>query len=225
MTAKMVLLNLYPSELNLNGDVANTMVLETGLRLLGFDTLTINHEVGAQLPTERPDFIMLGHGSNAAWRFLSEDLTQAAPTLRRWKSAGVAALAIGSGNEACYGGESKTGLPRLGFFDSGFAQIREVERISKFVLVPTEQSFLGEPVLGYQNSATDARVLHVEDNWIGSQLHGPLLAKNPALISWLIKKIVESNPGTSQPPVNKTDPKLAEIVAQIWALETGLASE
>lgn len=225
MNRPIRLLNLYPDQLNLNGDLANTLVLESNLRALGFDTVTQKHEVGDKLSIERPDFVMLGHGSNAAWRYVGQDLLKIAPTLRQWVADGVVGLAIGSGNEACYSGDSWNAVPRLGIFESASGTLREVERISKFLLVPVDRSFVNEPVLGYINAATDAHVLQLEKNWIGSQLHGPLLAKNPAVLSWIVERVSGEIDSGFKPIQAEVDPTLSKILTQIWDLETNLASE
>jgi CobQ-like glutamine amidotransferase family enzyme len=160
------LLELYPDHLNLNGDRGNITVLQRRLEWAGADVEIFTHKPGQPLPATAPDFVLLGHGSVAAWRQVYSDLSRIAPQLQTWLEGSTQMLAVSSGFAALHGLMSQ--LPE---------KVQRVPRESKFVIADDS----GESVVGYKNTDLDLPDFARYGNLIGTVLHGPVFAKNEAL--------------------------------------------
>ncbi|MFM1954275.1 MAG: hypothetical protein RL118_466 [Actinomycetota bacterium] len=211
MTAMHNILVLYPEHLNLNGDVANAGVLARRMNWYGIDAAIDLYYPGDVLPGHQPDFVLLGHGSVAAWKSIDDDFKRVFPVLQAWVAAGVFGLAVNSGQELLHKAPTKI-----------FAQtLTEGERVSEFVV--SEVAWLGDGarLLGYQNSVFDTPLVERVNNFVGTQLHGPVLSKNAALADWFIKGIA----GVEDLPADGAGVPHLEYVKQheekIWQLEDG----
>ena len=132
MTAMHNILVLYPEHLNLNGDVANAGVLARRMNWYGIDAAIDFYYPGDVLPGHQPDFVLLGHGSVAAWKSIDDDFKRVFPVLQAWVAAGVFGLAVNSGQELLHKAPTKI-----------FAQtLTEGERVSEFVV--SEVAWLGD---------------------------------------------------------------------------------
>lgn len=169
------LLELYPEHLNLNGDRGNLQVLEKRLGWASVEVQSFTHRPGQPLPSTAPDFVLLGHGSPAAWRQIYSDLSRIAPIFQDWLDGGTQILAVSSGFAALHGLLAE--LP-----DS----VQRVARISKF----EEAENSGFVAIGYKNSDLDLPALLVSGNFVGTLLHGPLLAKNESLADAIVEKLL-----------------------------------
>jgi len=151
------LVALYPSHLNLNGDLANIKILQQRLAWRGVTATVTNVEKGDGLP-DSPDFILLGHGSEAAWADLDSDLARLKPQLLSTFENGVAGLAVASGYERLFQLESGFSLGLLPL------KIQRQERLSRFVIADLE----GNEALGYLNSDADIEPLMRINKLIGT---------------------------------------------------------
>lgn len=165
------LLELYPEHLNLNGDRGNLVVLQRRLEWAAIEVQVSSYRPGESLGSEAPDFVLLGHGSPAAWRQIYADLARIAPTLQSWIDGSTQMLAVSSGFAALHG--LIRGLP---------TEVNKVPRISKFEVAEFENG----QVVGYMNTDLDLPTLERFGNLIGTVLHGPILAKNTKFTSDLI---------------------------------------
>lgn len=165
------LLELYPEHLNLNGDRGNLVVLQRRLEWAAIEVQVSSYRPGESLGSEAPDFVLLGHGSPAAWRQIYADLARIAPTLQSWIDGSTQMLAVSSGFAALHG--LIRGLP---------TEVNKVPRISKFEVAEFENG----QVVGYKNTDLDLPTLERFGNLIGTVLHGPILAKNTKFTSDLI---------------------------------------
>jgi CobQ-like glutamine amidotransferase family enzyme len=165
------LLELYPEHLNLNGDRGNLVVLQRRLEWAAINVKVSTYRPGESLGSEAPDFVLLGHGSPAAWRQIYADLAHIAPTLQSWIDGSTQMLAVSSGFAALHG--LIRGLP---------TEVNKVPRISKFEVAEFENG----QVVGYKNTDLDLPTLERFGNLIGTVLHGPILAKNTQFTSDLI---------------------------------------
>ena len=196
------LLELYPEHLNLNGDRGNLLVLQRRLEWSGVQVTREEHRAGEQL-AEQPDFVLIGHGSKAAWRQIYGDLKTISPQLNEWFRSGTQALAVASGHAAC-----------TGLIDGFDLAPQRIERISKFEIV----DFEGHEVLGYLNTDFDLAVIESKGSVLATQLHGPLFAKNPVLADRVISKMLE--PRGLPTTVNQSKfENVAELVTAAWNLE------
>lgn len=173
------ILVLYPDHLNLNGDAANADILARRMNWYGIDNTVSFHRPGDDLPRLQPDFVLLGHGSLAAWKSLEQDWQRFYPLLRDWVAAGVFGLAVNSGQELLHRNGSKV-------FEG---DLRERDRVSEFVVAEVDWLGEGARLLGYQNSVFDAPLVERVNNFVGTQLHGTVLSKNATLADWFIRGV------------------------------------
>jgi CobQ-like glutamine amidotransferase family enzyme len=192
------LVQLYPNHLNLNGDGGNLLVLAKRAEWGGLKAQLSTIHPGVE-PTQRPDVLLIGHGSTAAWRQIYADFARLAPVIRNWMQSGTQVIAISSGYAAMHG-----------LFDELPNSINRIERVSKFDVV----DFEGQQVYGYVNSDLDLDKIVRHGQILGSLLHGPLLAKN----SWLADSIIESVRGRqSREKINSS--KLDEVEKLVIAAQ------
>jgi len=209
------LVALFPDHLNLNGDLANIRVLQKRLAWRGVTATVSLVDKNGTIPTDA-DFILLGHGSDAAWVDLAKDLERLRPKLINAFVSGVAGLAVASGYERLF---DQNETPTIGLIQ---AKVLRTERTSRFVLATLD----GQEALGYLNSDAQLEPLMRIKNVIGTLLHGPVLAKNAWLAELIIEAIFERRE-VSLPPVQaieKAD-QVAGLISKVWELEEPLARE
>ena len=163
---------LCPDRLNLNGDQANLFVLQKRLEWQGIDSQIASVESLADLNEINPDtgFLMMGHGSQAAMRTLESMSGEFRDRVFELAAQGLAGLAVGSGYEML------------------FPDFTRGKRISDYADVPAAN---GLPELfGYVNTDTNLPVTTViGDSFVCAMVHGPVLARTPALADILLQKM------------------------------------
>jgi CobQ-like glutamine amidotransferase family enzyme len=184
------LLELYPDHLNLNGDRGNLLVLEKRLSWASLEVQSFTHRPGQPLPATAPQFILLGHGSVAAWKQIYSDLSRIAPTLQQWLEGGTQILAVSTGFAALHG--------LLSQLDTN---VERVSRVSKFEEAESQEI----RVVGYKNSDLDLPSLSIDGNFIGTLLHGPILAKNESLADFVISRILDAENREIEMSLTKRD--------------------
>lgn len=205
------LAGLFPEHLNLNGDFGNLQVVSQ--QLTWRDMPNEFHSVTSSTDFDKaPDLILIGHGSEAAWADIETRFERLIPELRRCLTNGAVILAVSTGFEMAI----KHGLvDNLNCESTG-------QRVSKFEVT---KDVTGD-VLGYVNTDTDLPHLYREGSFLGTTLHGPVLAKNPGLLEDILARVAAS---AHQSLLAIRDAKkadlLAGLVADVWKLEEELASE
>ncbi len=174
------LLQLFPEHLDLNGDAGNLLILQRRAQWGGLSVTIEKVGLGAGLPQERPDVVLIGHGSSAAWRQAYPALKALIPAIEQWVQQGTQVIAINSGFAALHGL-----LPAL---PSTIERLDE--RFSNFVV----EDFDGHVLAGYKNTDLLLENLLLSENLIGSALHGPLLAKNLWLADRILGRVVALRP-------------------------------
>lgn len=202
--------SLYSTHLDLNGDQANLEVAKKRLEWAGHTVEVVNVGKQQDLPSD-VDFIFLGHGSLAAWNDISPSLVDLVPQVIDAIKGGSGFMAVATGHEKAI---------ELGLIEGS---VSPTERVSKFEIV----DFEGQEVLGYLNSATSAPVFQKEGLVIGTQLHGPVFAKNPLLVDQYFSELslLRKNTELGDIRLNNNAGLVAGIVEQVWMLERELASE
>ena len=202
---------LFPEHLNLNGDYGNLEVIARQLEWRGMSCEIVAVGTHAELTSDL-DFLFIGHGSSAAWASIYEEFRGLLAPLKALLSAGIPGMSVSTGFEQMVRGSLFEGLT-VNSLSS---------RTSKFVV---EQDAKSE-VLGYLNTDVDLPIIHRESNFIGTMLHGPILAKNPALLEEVLLKIC-SRAGLELAPFHSNEKAglLADLVDKVWELERELASE
>lgn len=205
------LAGLFPDHLNLNGDFGNLQVLDQQLSWRAMPH-SVTSVANVQDLLAAPNFILIGHGSEAAWADIEIEFAAMITRLRELLASGATILAVSTGFEMAVKHGLISGLS-VGAID---------QRISKFAIA---QDTSGD-VLGYVNTDTDLPKIYRDHSFIGTTLHGPLLAKNPALLESLLAQI-SANAGVTVSSIQdaKKADLLAGLVAEVWKLEVELANE
>jgi CobQ-like glutamine amidotransferase family enzyme len=193
---------IFPNQLNLDGDQGNLLALKRYLTAAGF-------QVGVQVVS--PDvsssdlnFVLFGHGSLAACESIAGKLDE----LDWLALLKVPGLAVGSGFEYL---SRNSIVPQM---------IQSGERESAF-----QVANLGNlEVLGYRNTDSGLPNLAMNEQWICTMLHGPVLAKNPKLLDRAARAAVAAA-GLEWPQEQSDQFKdwvenLNRISEQVWKIET-----
>jgi CobQ-like glutamine amidotransferase family enzyme len=154
---------ISPTHLNLNGDLGNLLVLKKRLEWRNVET-SIEHLNGSEDLNDF-DFILVGHGSNAAWKQLLDSRSDLLGKLVAYVESEGALLAVASAADRLQ--------PLLTGVEVTFG-----DRVSEFLDV--------DGVVGYKNSGSNAENLSWYKNALLTQLHGPVFAKNPELADQII---------------------------------------
>lgn len=222
------LLALYPSQLNLNGDVANREVLAAYLGWQNVPVELIDLRPSENASQLSPDFVIIGHGSIAAWSSIRADFGDLKPQIEAWMNDRVPMLAVASGRDALLqaGAQTPMHLPSLGVVPETFAT---AANISKFEVATDPDIAAGAEILGYLNTAVTAPVLSKQGSLVLTSLHGPVLSKN---LEWLheLATAVAQRADHKLPPLDEAlkvnqAAKLGDLIAKIRDLEIDLASQ
>lgn len=204
------IVSLLPATQNTNGDAGNAAVLAARAEWAGLGARTVPVDRASELPAE-VDAIVLGSGSDSALEAGRDVLRTMHDELRRWGTEGVPILAIGTGWELLsWGVEFADGRALEGL---GILPGRAVPRAGRVTgdLVIASPRF--GTLVGFENHARDyvgaegsplGRVRSGEGNGrgsgqegavmgsvIGTHLHGPVLAKNPAFADAILTIMAE----------------------------------
>jgi len=164
--------SIFPGHLNIEADQANLLVLRYWLQQLGHDVKLHAVTTVEQLADSGSfDFILVGHGVPSAWKQIEGLQPNIQSLLRGAVSAGVSGLMVASGWDR--------------FENAAGRQIKTAERKSLFASGTIEQGS-SDRVFGYVNTTTKSPVIAVEGDFLLTQLHGPLFAKN----SWLTQAVI-----------------------------------
>ncbi len=208
------LVSLFSRHLDLNGDQANLKVAQIRLGWFGNQVEIVNVDKGEAIPTDAA-LVFLGHGSIAAWADIEDDLYKLVPQITSLIANGMAFMAVASGHERAI---------ELGLMPG---KVDKVERVSKFEIATLD----GQEILGYLNSETTAPIIQKQGLVLGTQLHGPLFAKNPDFVDSYLAEVLQSQLGTlvtlqaSGAQAKNNADQVAGIVEEVWKLERELASE
>ena len=167
MAKVLKLTALYPRHLNLNGDHGNLLVLQKRLKWLGTAAEVVPVTNSTNLANF--DFVLVGHGSKAAWDEILRLDTDFVGNLVSYIESGKPALVVASAYDLI--SEKLLGK-----------EILQVEHRSLFVKA-------SDGVVGYVNSSSNANELTWHKNSLLTLLHGPLLAKNPKVADELIHRM------------------------------------
>lgn len=164
----------------------------------GFQVQVVEVPLGGAIASA--DFVLLGHASQAGMAVIKTWLNE-----NPYMFSSSIGLAVGSG--------------ALYIYELLGREIRTQDRVSAFEVSELE----GLRVLGYRNTDTDAPNLEQVDDTLLTMLHGPILAKNPALLELVAKKVVaragKSWPTVTPKALENLDAQLNRICAAIWSLE------
>ncbi len=201
------ILNVFPELLDLNGDAQNATVLARRARWAGLDVAVSSLSIGAAAPRQAPAVVVVGSGAESTMPEVLAGLRLIERELTSWFNARVPILAIGTGWELLSISTKRDGgldLDGLGLFpgrsvaaarvsddlvvDSDFGRLVGFESHGRDYVLETGVLALGRVVYGHGNGGdVKAEGVRVGTS-IGTHLHGPVLAKNPAIADELLRE-------------------------------------
>ncbi len=196
---------LFPEVLNLNGDSANSLVLQKNLQWMGEEAEVISVSNQAQLSEltqlleagKKGIFVTIGHGSAAGMKSLTVFDKQLKHLVEVLVESNTPAIVVGSAlTWACVDSSAKR------------------DRRSEFVVGKVGAEGWPEEALGYLNSELSLEPVQVRSNVILSLLHGPFLAKNPSWVDQILNLMGAK--------VQLSEARLTanSYVDEIWRLES-----
>jgi CobQ-like glutamine amidotransferase family enzyme len=231
---ELVLVHLYPREMNIYGDTGNVLVLRRRLEWRGLPVRVEPVSVGDPLPHDA-DILLGGGGQDAAQGEIGADFASRGPQLRALADDGVVMLTI-CGSYQMLGHEFVTQEGRriagVGVLDvvtqgqperligNNYVDTPDTGRLVGYenhsgltTLGPGARP-LGTTQPGRGNNGKDGTEGAVRDNVIGTYLHGPVLAKSPRFADELLRRAYARRGETVElEPLDDTLPELAARVA------------
>ncbi len=232
-TKSIVVLQLYPKDMNIYGDNGNLQVITKRLEWYGYTPQVIEYNPGDTLP-KKVDLVIGGGGQDSGQDKIHADLIKIGPQLQQWADAGTPMLMV-CGLYQLFGHFFKTlsgkQLDGIGILD--IKTYGTTERLIGNITTHSEefgdiigyenhsgQTHLGsnvEPlatvVKGAGNNASNGNEGARHKNVIGTYLHGSILPKNPALADFLIRTAVERKFGEFSPDL--VDDLFADMAREI----------
>ncbi len=206
----LILLQLYPRDMNIYGDFGNTLVIKRRLEWYGYEVNLISYNPGDKFPDD-VDIIIGGGGQDSGQLKIQADLLQIGPKLKELADDNVPMLMI-CGLYQLFGKFFKTAsgeiIQGIGLLDiethgkserligniitisDQFGEIIGYENHSGQTYLGDNVKPLGKVRLGAGNNIEDDTEGAIYKNVIGSYLHGSLLPKNPKIADFLIEKAV-----------------------------------
>jgi len=231
---ELVLVHLYPREMNIYGDTGNVVVLRKRLAWRNLPVRVVPVSVGDPLPAEA-DILLGGGGQDAAQGEIGADFAARGAELRAMADDGVVMLTI-CGSYQMLGHEFVTQDGRriagVGVLDvttqgqpvrligNNFVDTPDAGRLVGYenhsgltTLGPGVRP-LGSTQPGRGNNGKDGTEGAVRDNVIGTYLHGPVLAKSPRFADDLLRRAyLRRGESVELEPIDDALPELAARVA------------
>jgi len=231
---ELVLVHLYPREMNIYGDTGNVVVLRKRLQWRGRPVQVTPVSIGDPIPHDA-DILLGGGGQDAAQGEIGVDFASRGAQLRAMADDGVVMLTI-CGSYQMLGHEFVTQEGRriagVGVLDvstqgqpvrligNNYVDTPDAGRLVGYenhsgltTLGPGVRP-LGRTQNGRGNNGKDGTEGAVRDNVIGTYLHGPVLAKSPAFADDLLRRAyARRGEETALVPLDDALPELAARVA------------
>lgn len=216
---QLVILHLYPRDMNIYGDYGNLLVLKKRMEWHGYKPKVIEYNPGDIFP-DHVDIVLGGGGQDSGQDKIQSDLLQIGPKLRQLADNSTPMLII-CGLYQLFGKFFKTQdghiIKGIELFDietiagterlignivihsEQFGDIIGYENHSGQTFLGTEIRPLGNVIRGAGNNGQDDSEGARYKNVIGSYMHGSLLPKNPAIADWLIRQAAMNKFGEFTP--------------------------
>ncbi len=212
---KIIIGHIYPDLLNLYGDRGNICTLKRRLKLRGVETEVKTYGTDDIIDFENLDIVILGGGSDRDIKIANEKLLSQKDKLLSYVENNGCLLALCNGFHIL-GNEFETNgkkIQGLGIFNISTAEcskrligniIIDCECINHTVVGFENHSgitsinnykALGKVKFGYGSNETDKKEGIIYKNTIATNLHGPLLPKNPLLADFIIKNALTKKYG------------------------------
>ncbi len=204
------ILHLYPELMNLYGEYGNINILKSRLEEQGFKVNIIEKSLNDEIDFYEPDFVYCGAGTERNKMIALEHLKKYQIGFSNFVQSGKPCLFTGNSLELL--GKSIKRNDRedsaLGIF--GF-EVKELEeRITEDIIL--KSSLFKREVVGFINkqsktinnddslfdiiyesspSESNGREGYIKNNLIATYTIGPLLVKNPDVLDFFVRKIIE----------------------------------
>ena len=204
---------LYPELLGTYGDGGNATVLAQRLHWRGIPAELIDVHAGEPIPSSCQIYVM-GGGEDAPQALAAREL-RSGSVLADAVSGGAAVLAVCAGLQVLgnrFAGEDGKAHDGLGLLDCETHRDDGPRRVGEVVVTPDESlglpeltgyenhggvttlgpgaQPLGRVVVGHGNDGGDGTEGIVRGRVVGTYLHGPVLARNPALADHLLNSVL-----------------------------------
>jgi hypothetical protein len=215
---KLVILQLYPDEMNIYGDRGNVLTLTRRAEWHGYSPEVIYHHPGKPFP-KRADIIVGGGGQDSGQEKVEKDLLRIGDALHAFADSGTPMIMV-CGLYQLFGKFFKTAdgkvIQGIGIFDaetlagpnrmignvlldSPFGEIIGYENHSgQTFLAPGTKPF-GKVKKGAGNNGKDRHEGAIYNNVYGTYLHGSLLPKNPVFVDALLRTALTNAYGEFHP--------------------------
>lgn len=230
---ELIILQLYPRDMNIYGDWGNTLVLKKRAEQHGYQVKLLEHNPGDKFP-EQVDIVVGGGGQDSGQLAIQDDLANIGPKLVKLAERGTPMLVI-CGLYQLFGKSFKTidgtVIPGIGLLDieTVGGQERLIGNITtysdEFGEIIGYENHSGLTTLGHgvkplgvvrkgagNNGQDDGEGVHWR-NVIGTYLHGSLLPKNPKIADYLIAEAAAKRYGSFTPA--DIDDSLAEQARRV----------
>ncbi len=216
---ELVIVSLYPRDMNIYGDRGNVLALERRARAHGFVPRVVEVNPGDAMPAT-VDIVVGGGGQDSGQGRVAQDLAVRADEFRALAQDGVPMLVI-CGLYQLFGhrfvthtgeelagigvldvetrGESERMIGNIVLDTADFGEVVGYENHSGHTTLGPDSEPLGRVLQGAGNNPTDGVEGARSRNVIGSYLHGSLLPKNPAISDFLIGEAARRRYGAFEP--------------------------
>jgi CobQ-like glutamine amidotransferase family enzyme len=206
----LTVLSMFQEITNMNGDASNANILARRGAWGGVGVDVVFLGPGDLLPAAVPDIVIIGSAPESKVPHLIDKLWPHRSALQDWVNSGVGLLAVSTGWEVlCESVDlsANYSVDGLGIFPgnamwqsvrvsddlvvaSPFGVLVGYENHRRAYVTSADARPLGRIIYGHGNGLSSGMEGLLAGTAIGTHLHGPVLAKNPALADYLLEMAV-----------------------------------
>ncbi|MEA5011480.1 MAG: hypothetical protein VB100_07175 [Angelakisella sp.] len=215
----ITILHLYSDTLDLYGDFFNVKCIKNRIEEMGGVCHVITANLDEEIPVEDADLIYIGHGKARNLAAVAQHFAAQGERIKAAVEAGKVFFVTGNGR-LLFGNSFTTAdgvqMPGIGLFDYTGADTGKVftsdvfsrcsfdESIKTYGFINRTQNIIGGnncPLFLVESGAGDGEeTASVEGNhyknYFGTWQMGPLLARNPAFLRYLLQTLLGEEMGT-----------------------------